>query len=153
MALLVLSMLSMAFSSPAKAPEVSFSTLDGKTYYFSDFKGKVVLVNFFASYCPPCMVELNELAKLYKKYQDDGLVVVSLMVDEEGRALLPQIVEAKGITYPVGVATEEVLKAFGDPPITPTTFIINKEGVVVKRLLGYTGRKYLERKIKEYLTE
>ena len=149
--LLVSSLLNMAFSFPFKAPEVSFSTFDGKTYRFSDFKGKVVLVNFFATYCPPCMVELRDLAKLYRKYRDRGLVVVSFMVDEEGRPLLPQIVEAKGITYPVGVATEKVLRAFGDFPTTPTTFIINKKGMVVSRMVGYSGRRHLEEKIKEYL--
>ncbi len=140
-------------AASSKAPNVPFSTLDGKTYTFSDFRGKVVVVNFFASYCPPCMVELKELAKLYRKYERAGLVVVSLMVDEEGQPLLPHIVEAKGITYPVGMASEEMLKAFGNPPITPTTFIINREGEVVKRIVGYAGKKYLEKSIRSYLGE
>jgi len=150
-AFLFMAVFGMAFSHLTTLPKLSFSTWDGKTYSFSDFKGKVVVVNFFASYCPPCMVELKELAKLYKKYKDDGLVVVGFMVDQEGRPLLPQIVEAKGITYPVGMGTEEILKAFGDPPITPTSFLVDREGRVVKRIFGYAGRKYLEKKIQEYL--
>ncbi len=143
----------MGFSYPKKAPEIRFTGLDGKDYRLSAFRGKVVIVNFFASHCPPCMVELKELARLYREYEDQGLVVISLMVDQEGSPLLPQIVKAKGITYPVGLASEEIIQAFGNVYITPTTFIIDKEGQVVKRLVGYAGRKYLEKKIREYLAE
>jgi len=143
----------MGFSYPKKAPDIRFTGLDGKDYQLSDFRGKVVIVNFFASHCPPCMVELKELAKLYRKYEGRGLVIISLMVDEEASPLLPQIVRAKGITYPVGIASEKIMEAFGNVYITPTTFIINKEGQVVKRLVGYAGPKYLEKKIREYLAE
>ncbi len=142
---------SMGFSYPKKAPEIKFAGLDGKEYRLSDFRGRVVIVNFFASHCPPCMVELKELAKLYRKYKNDGLVIVSLMTDTEAAPLLPQIVEAKGITYPVGLASEEIMRAFGNIYITPTTFIIDREGQVVKRLVGYAGEKYLEKKVREYL--
>ncbi len=140
-------------SVSAKVENLSFSAIDGRTYKFSDFKGSVVVVNFFASYCPPCMVELRELANLYRKYREEGLVVIGLMVDEEGRSLLPYIVEAKKIPYPVGMATPELLKAFGYPSITPTTFIINRKGEVVKRIVGFSGKKALEEKIVKYLRE
>jgi len=148
--MLALAVAGMGFSAP-KSPDITFSDLDGHRYHLSDFRGKVVVLNFFKSDCPPCMVELRELAKLYRKYKKDGLVIVSLMVDEEGLPLLPRIVEAKGITYPVGLASEEAIRAFGGVYITPTTFIIDREGEVVKRLIGYAGRDYLEKKIREYL--
>ncbi len=148
---LFLALFATGVASATSISQATFKDLEGKTHRLGDFKGKVVLVNFFASYCPPCMVEIKELVKLYRKYQKDGLVVVGLMVDREGESLLPHIVEAKGITYPVGLATKEILDLFGNPPITPTTFIIDREGTVVKRLIGYTGRKYLEKKVKEYL--
>lgn len=148
---LALVLTGMGFSSPKKSPDISFSDLDGHRYHLSDFRGKVVVVNFFKSDCPPCMVELRELAKLYRKYEKDGLMIISLMIDEEGLPLLPRIVEAKGITYPVGLASEEVIQAFGGVYITPTTFIIDRQGEVVKRFIGYAGREYLEKKIRKYL--
>ncbi|RUM88669.1 MAG: hypothetical protein DSZ24_03075 [Thermodesulfatator sp.] len=148
---LALVLTGMGFSYPKKSPDITFSDLDGHRYRLSDFRGKVVVLNFFKSDCPPCMVELRELARLYRKYKKDGLMIVSLMVDEEALPLLPRIVEAKKITYPVGLATEETMEAFGGVYITPTTFIIDRQGEVVKRLLGYAGEEYLEKKIREYL--
>lgn len=119
----------------------SFNTYDGKKYSLSDFKGKYVLLNLFSSYCPPCMVELKVLQKLNENCSNKGLQVVSLMIDREGVQLLPKIVSSRNLTYPVGLANQEVFKTFPDFSITPTTYLLDPSGNRIEKFVGYMSYK------------
>ncbi|MFN4132469.1 MAG: TlpA family protein disulfide reductase [Caldimicrobium sp.] len=125
------------YSLFAKSIDFSFSTYKGQSYKLSDFNGKYVLVNLFASYCPPCMIELKVLQKLHDTCSNRGLQVISLMIDKEGAPLLSRIVSSRNLTYPVGLANEEVFKIFKDFSITPTTYMIDPKGEIINKYVGY----------------
>lgn len=121
----------------SKTIDFSFSTYKGQKYKLSDFNGKYILINLFASYCPPCMIELKVLQKLHETCSARGLQVISLMIDKEGAPLLSRIVSSRNLTYPVGLANEEVFKIFKDFSITPTTYIVNPKGEIINKEVGY----------------
>ncbi len=122
-----------------------------KDLKFEDFKGKVLLINFFATYCPPCQVELLEFSDLYRKFNSQGLEIISFMVDQGGERVLPHLIHSKGIKYYVAIADESILAAFQWPDILPTTFLVDHNGQIVKKFVGYAGKKDLEKAIIELL--
>ncbi|NPA49246.1 MAG: TlpA family protein disulfide reductase [Thermodesulfobacteria bacterium] len=122
-----------------------------KELKFEDFKGKVLLVNFFATYCPPCQVELLEFTDLYRKFNGQGLEIISFMVDQGGERVLPHLIHSKGIKYYVAIADEAVLSAFEWPDVLPTTFLVDQNGQIVKKFVGYAGKRDLEKAIIELL--
>ena len=124
-----------------------------KELTFKDFKGKVLLVNFFATYCPPCQVELLEFGKLYRKFKPQGLEIISFMVDEGGERVLPHLIHSKKIDYYVAIADETVLSFFNWPDVLPTTFLIDQNGRIVKKFMGYTSTKTLEEEISNLLAQ
>ncbi|AEH45309.1 Redoxin domain protein [Thermodesulfatator indicus DSM 15286] len=116
-----------------------------------NFKGKVLLVNFFATYCAPCQVELLEFGDLYRKYNAKGFEIITFMVDRGGEVILPHIINSKRIHYCVAIADENILNVFNWPDILPTTFLIDKNGNIVKKFVGYAGKKELEKEIENLL--
>ncbi|NPB08748.1 MAG: TlpA family protein disulfide reductase [Thermodesulfobacteria bacterium] len=133
--------------------ELNLFNPSGKKLTFKDFKGKILIVNFFATYCPPCQVELLEFSELYKEFKPKGVEIISFMVDEGGERLLPHLISSKGITYYVAIADEKVLSAFGWPDLLPTTFLVDREGRIVRKFVGYVGKKFLEEQISSLLKE
>ncbi|MFN4197096.1 MAG: TlpA family protein disulfide reductase [Caldimicrobium sp.] len=123
--------------SQAKSIDFSFTTYNGQKYRLSNFSGKYVLLNLFASYCPSCMVELKVLQRLHETCNNKGLQVISLMIDKEAAPLLSRIVSSRNLTYPVGLATDEVFMIFKDFSITPTTYVINTKGELIDKHVGY----------------
>ncbi|MEZ0343228.1 MAG: TlpA disulfide reductase family protein [Caldimicrobium sp.] len=135
----------------AKTINFSFYTHSGKKYQLSDFNGKYILLNLFASYCPPCMVELKVFQKLNDTCGRKGLQVISLMIDREGAPLLPKIVSSRNLTYPVGLANSEVLKIFNDFSITPTTYLLDPKGNRVEKFVGYKNYEEWLESLKQYV--
>ncbi len=129
----------------------SFRTLDGKKYTFEDLKGKVVVVEFFASWCPSCRMSLPYMASLYERYKDKGLFVVGLSFDQEG---LDVIKRSLRIPFPVGYAPELLSQHFGVSTL-PTVFIFNKEGKVVDRFVGYSPEieESIRKEVEKLLSE
>lgn len=135
----------------ARGINFSFYTHDGKKYSLSDFNGKYVLLNLFASYCPPCMVELKVFQKLNDTCGKKGLQVISLMIDREGAPLLPKIVSSRNLTYPVGLADSFILKIFSDFSITPTTYLLDPKGNRVEKFVGYKNYNEWIESLKQYV--
>jgi thiol-disulfide isomerase/thioredoxin len=133
--LILLILLSLTYAQ--SRVDFSFQTIDGKVYKLSNFNGKVVLVNLFASYCPPCMIELKVLQKLHETCSVNGLQVVSLMVDLDGAPLLPRIIKSRSLTYPVGLANKAVFETFKDFSTTPTTYVFDQRGNLANKVVGY----------------
>ncbi len=124
------------------AYDFTFTDVNGKTHKLSDYRGKVVIVQFFGTYCPPCRAEMPVLQELYNKYKDK-LVVIGLSVDYIGESpeKLKPFVERMGITYPVGPASEKAWEEYAGR-ITgldsiPQTYIIDKEGRVRYYEVGF----------------
>ncbi len=133
-------------------PEFSLpSAVDGKVVNSESFKGKVLLVTFFATWCPPCRQEIPNLIQLYKDLGPRGFAVIGLSVDEGGPKIVAKLVEQEKINYPVLMADRSTARSFGGIAGIPTSFLINKKGHVVKKYPGFVSHALLERDIKAVL--
>lgn len=113
----------------------------------SEFDGKVVLLNFWATWCPPCKVEIAGFVELQKKYGERGLVVVGVSVDEEGPAVLKPFIKQLRMNYPVVMADAKIVQDFGGIEILPTTFIIDRNGNVITGYAGFIPKETFETEI------
>jgi len=125
--------------------------LTGKTVHSTDFAGRVVVLDFWATWCGPCRAEIPALVALQKKYEKQGLTVVGISVDEAGAAPVNAFVQRTGINYPVVLADERVQQAFGGIEAIPTIFIIDRQGRLAAKHVGLTGEGDLEGEIKPLL--
>jgi peroxiredoxin len=133
------------------APAWELKDLDGKTVHSSDFKGKVVILDFWATWCPPCRAELPSFVALQKKYQDKGLTVVGMSVDKGSVDDVKAFAKQQGLNYPVVLADAKIAGAFGGIEGIPTTFIIDRNGHIVKQHVGLTEQSEFESDIKPLL--
>ncbi len=128
------------------APELRFNRVsDGAQATLAEHRGKVVLVNLWATWCPPCRHELPELDRLQRSYRDRGLVV--LLISDEPREVLAEFLATSPMSTEHGFAAELPLPAAG----RPTTFVIDREGVVRKVILGPRSFEQFEAEIRRYL--
>jgi thiol-disulfide isomerase/thioredoxin len=128
-------------------PSVSDGTMIGS----DDFKGKVLLVNFFATWCPPCLKEIPILVGLQKNFAEQGFSVIGFSVDnKENMEVLKKLMANTGINYPVVLADEKTKKGFG-ANLLPMTFLIDKKGVRVKSYFGERKSSVFENDINELL--
>lgn len=112
---------------------------DGKRSLFSDHKGQVLVLDFYATWCQPCRLSVPHLVSLQKKYVDQGFTVIGLNVGgPEDEAKIPQFAKELGINYPLAIPDEElVLFLFGGNDGIPQTFIFDRQGILVDRLIGF----------------
>lgn len=127
------------------------SALDGKTVDSEDFKGKALLITFFTTWCPPCRQEIPSLIQLQNDYAAKGFSVIGLSMDEKGASVVAKLIEKESINYPVLMADSKTARDFGGIVGVPTSFLINREGEVVKRYPGYVPHSLLEKDIKSIL--
>ncbi|MCP2519925.1 TlpA family protein disulfide reductase [Candidatus Aminicenantes bacterium AC-335-A11] len=118
------------------APDFTLQDINGNLVRLSDFRGKIIILNFWATWCPPCRKEIPIFIKLYKKYKDEGLVIIGISLDRGGKEVVIPFVKKYGINYPVLIGTSEVEEAYGGIRGIPTTFIIDKEGKIRKKHIG-----------------
>ncbi len=124
--------------------------MNGKNVKLADFKGKPVLIDFWATWCPPCRDAIPEIEKLHKSYSGRGLVVLGISLDEGGWDDVKSFITAHGMTYPVLKGTEEVATQYQVRTI-PMLVIVDKEGKIYKRYLGLGNDDQLEKDIKSVL--
>lgn len=122
---------------PDPAPAFTVVTLDGDTVRSADLEGKVVVVNFWATWCMPCRLEMPSLQSLHERRQGDDVVVLGLSTDVGSDGPVRAFLQERGITYAVGRATQEHRRAFGGIPGIPTTFLIGRDGRVRHTVVGY----------------
>jgi peroxiredoxin len=127
-----------AADAPAlrKAPDFALKTLDDNTFRLSDELGNVVIVNFWATWCGPCIEETPDLIALHDALKDRGFTVVGVSEDLEGFDVVSPFAEEYGVTYPMVVDDGSVAEAFGGVYGLPTTFVIDREGYIVARFYG-----------------
>jgi thiol-disulfide isomerase/thioredoxin len=121
--------------NPESAPSFQARDLSGNTVSSADWKGKVVLLNFWATWCPPCREEIPELISLQKQYKD-RLQIIGVSEDDDPPQKVLQFVQRAGMNYPVVMATTELTDAYGGVPALPTSFVIDPQGRVVQRHTG-----------------
>ena len=137
--------------SPKPAPGWELKDLDGKTVHSSDFKGKIVVLDFWATWCQPCRAEIPGFIELQKKYQGQGLAIVGISVDQAGLDTIKSFAKKLGINYPVVLTDAKIDAAYGGIDGLPTTLIIDRSGRIVKRHLGFTEKSEIESEIKPLL--
>lgn len=140
-------------SQPA-TPDVSFTTLDGQTSRLSALRGKVVLVNFWATSCVTCVAEMPQLMATHDKYKARGYDTLAVAMSYDPPAYVSRFAESRKLPFGVVIDnTGAIAKAYGDVSITPTTFLLDKKGAVVKRYVGQPDFAALHGLIEKLLAE
>jgi thiol-disulfide isomerase/thioredoxin len=138
-------------SKSMPAPDFTLDTLDGKSMRLSDLRGKAVLLNFWATWCGPCKIEMPWFVELQKQYGAEGLQVVGVAMDDSGKDEIAKFAKEMGVNYPVLLGKEEVGDEYGGVPALPESFFIARDGKIVDRIIGLKGRAEIEDAIKEAL--
>jgi len=133
------------------APDWSLKDLDGKTVKLSDFKGKVIVLNFWATWCPPCRAEIPDFIDLEKEYASKGVAVIGLSLDSIQPSEVAAFAKNNGINYPIVMSTDEVAQKYGVSEGIPVTCIIGPDGKIADTHLGMVKKSYLEDWIKKFL--
>ena len=121
----------------ARAPEVRFATLSGESFSTSDLRGKVVLVNFWATSCVACVKEMPKMVETYKKYAPRGYEMVAVAMSYDHPNQVAEFTQRRGLPFKVALDTSgAIARGFGDIRITPTTFVLDRQGRVLKQYLG-----------------
>jgi peroxiredoxin len=145
-----------AMSRPARfqaAPDFSVKDIEGRTITLAGLKGKVVLINFWATWCPPCREEIPDFVAFYNENKDRGLEIVGLSVDNMTAAELKPFVTYFKMSYPVAFATSKIVRDFDPGDAIPTTIVIDKKGVVRDKQVGAMDRATLDKLFKQLSAE
>jgi peroxiredoxin len=119
------------------APAFRLATLDGDSVSLDGLRGSVVLVNFWASWCAPCRIEMPGFERVYRQRRDDGFVIVGIATDRWAEDRVRAFVLEHDITYPILLGTGEVVRAYGGVTALPESFLIDRQGRVRHRVVGY----------------
>jgi len=142
------------------APDVTFKGLDGKDVALASLKGKVVVVNFWATWCEPCQIEIPWLIEFQKKFADKNFTIVGAAMDEEGASVVaPYIAKEKFdvngekllINYPIVLGSDEIGDKFGGILGLPTSYVITRDGKIAKHIMGLVGHDDWESAIQSNL--
>lgn len=143
----------LLFADTSKpAPTVSFTTLQGTESNLTAYRGKVVLVNFWATTCPGCVEEMNNLGKLQNQFSNKGYVTLSVAMAYDPPEYLANFLKTQPMPF---IVTHDlngaVAKAFGDVQLTPTSFLIDKNGKIVKQYIGAIDEAHVQEDISKLL--
>lgn len=134
-----------------KAPSWKLKDTAGKEVSSAEFKGKVVVLDFWATWCPPCRAEIPGYIALQKKYADKGVVIIGVSVDEQGAAAVVPFAKAQGINYRMLLANDDAVAAFGNIQAIPTTFVIDRDGNIRAKHVGYASQDEFDAQLQELL--
>ena len=133
------------------APDFSLPTPTGQTMKLSDFQGKAVLLNFWATWCEPCKVEMPWFVDLQKKYGPQGLQVIGVAMDDASPGDISAFAQKMGVNYPILIGKEEVGAQYGGIDYLPSTYYISRNGKVIDHAFGLVSRSEIEANIEKAL--
>ncbi len=136
---------------PKSAPDFSLPALNGQTYSLKDFRGKLVILNFWASWAAPCLREMPNLERINQLYKDSSVQVLGIAVVSNPDDI-PQKVKLTGVTYPILIGSKELIAQYGSFSDLPTTFIINGDGTILKELNGSHTYRMLMKQIHKLIS-
>jgi len=141
-----------AVSAGTKVPEFSFSSVtDNKTIDIKDYRGKVVLINFWATWCGPCVKEIPSLIELQKQFGPQGFSVIGISVDQGSTSGVRKAVTKMGVNYPIVIGNSKVSRQFGGVFGVPTSFLVDRAGNVLKKYPGYVSHQIFVEDIKNVI--
>ena len=141
-------------TSSSKAPEAMFVLLDGSLRTANDFRGKVTLVNFWATSCATCVAEMPMIVRAHEKYRSRGYETLAVAMSYDPPSYVVNFASTRKLPFAVALDnTGAAAKAWGDVKVTPTTFVVNKRGNIVKRYVGKPNFDELDKLIEELLAE
>jgi cytochrome c biogenesis protein CcmG/thiol:disulfide interchange protein DsbE len=133
------------------APDFALKDADNKTVSLADYRGKVVLLNFWATWCPPCKVEIPWFIEFEKQYKDQGFAVLGVSLDEAGWEAVKPYIESSRINYPVLMGDATIDQTYGPIETLPTTFLVDREGRIAAVHTSLPERAEYEAQIQELL--
>jgi peroxiredoxin len=133
------------------APDFALQSINGKTVRLSDFRGKAALLNFWATYCAPCRIEMPWFVELQDRYAAEGLQVMGVTMDDASPDDIEKFASELGVNYPILVGEETVGNAYGGVQFLPSTFYIGRDGKVVGKVFGLKTKNEIEENIKKTL--
>ena len=148
---LILSLTSCSKGIPRPADDFYVKSTDGRGILLSALKGKVVVLNFWATWCPPCRQEIPGFLEVYSRYKSQGLEIVGLSVERGKEKEVASFISSYNISYPVSIADSSVISDYGPIEYIPTTFIVNRDGDIVYKHVGGMSSIQLEDVIKPIL--
>jgi peroxiredoxin len=135
------------------APAFTLQDLNGKSVSLAGLRGKVVILDFWATWCPPCVQEIPHFVELHEQYKDKGVEIVGISLDHAGISVVKAFVQKFQIKYPIMMTDGKVDKAFGPITNIPTTFVIDPAGNIRETYVGYNDKAVFEADIKKLLAE
>ena len=131
-------------ADPSNAPDFTLLNFRNESVNLSDYKGQVVLINFFSTNCPPCRVEIPDFIRLQDQYGSKGFAVIGISVDQNGKRILPGFAQALRINYPILLATSKVIRDYGNIYALPASFLIDRDHRILKHYTGMVTKDELE---------
>jgi cytochrome c biogenesis protein CcmG, thiol:disulfide interchange protein DsbE len=143
-----------AIGAPGETvPSLTVTTLAGEEVSLESLRGQVVLVNFWATWCPPCRIEMPGFERVYRAHRDAGFTVVGVSLDRAGVEVVERFVAQRGLTFPVGLGGASATRDFGRLPGLPTSFLIDHEGRIRHRVTGLFAEPALAAAVRRLLAE
>lgn len=133
------------------APEIALKDADGKVVKLSDFKGKVVLLNFWATWCGPCKIEIPWFVEFEQNYRDKGLVVLGVAMDDDGWAAVKPFIASHKVNYRMVIGDDMTAQKYGGVESLPTSFLIDKQGRIAATHIGLVSKKEYSNDIAQLL--
>ena len=141
----------VAFGQDSRPPRLTLKDIHGRYIRLSNYRGKVVLINFWATWCPPCRKEIPELVRLQRDYRSDGLQVIGVTYPPQQLAAVRGFVRKAKVNYPVGLGTKETKLLFTQADTLPMTIVIGRDGTVKDTIEGILLPEEFEQKVKPLL--
>jgi cytochrome c biogenesis protein CcmG/thiol:disulfide interchange protein DsbE len=135
------------------APDFALKDLNGRIHRLTNLRGRVVVLNFFATWCGPCRQEIPDFVRLYQRFRGKGLEIIGVSLDQEAGAVLGPFIRHYGITYPIVLGTREVVVDYGGIRGIPTTFVIDHNGAISDYFVGWRPGYVIEESVTKLLKQ
>jgi len=148
----------LALAAPASTPapkedpyaKISLQDPQGRLIRFAEFKGKVRLIDVWASWCGPCRMTIPDLNRLYERYRGQGLVIIGVSVDDSPADVVA-FAHTTPLKYPIGMMNPELGTLLGNPDALPTSFLVDRTGRLRRKFIGYVEPATIEREVRRFL--